>query len=69
MFFGLNVSLELVAGFPLRRPGFDPTSSHVEFVVNEVVLGHAFSEYLVSHANSHSSNCSIVISNPMIDVM
>jgi hypothetical protein len=29
----------LVAGLPPRRPGFDPGSVHVEFVVDKVALG------------------------------
>jgi hypothetical protein len=36
---------QLVVGFPLRRPGFKPGSSHVEFVVDKEALGPAFSEY------------------------
>jgi hypothetical protein len=35
----------LVAGFPPRRPGFDPRSGHVGFVVDKVALGQIFSEY------------------------
>jgi hypothetical protein len=35
----------LVAGFPLWRPGFEPVSGHVEFVVDKVALGQVFSEY------------------------
>jgi hypothetical protein len=35
----------LVAGFPPRRPGFDPRSGHVGFVVDKVALGQVFSEY------------------------
>jgi hypothetical protein len=35
----------LVAGFPPRRPGFDPGSSQVGFVVDKVALGQVFSEY------------------------
>jgi hypothetical protein len=35
----------LVAGFPPRRPGFDPRSDHVGFVVDKVALGQVFSEY------------------------
>jgi hypothetical protein len=31
--------------FPSRRPGFDPTSDHVRFVVDKVALGQVFSEY------------------------
>jgi hypothetical protein len=29
----------LVAGFPLRRPGFEPSSGHMEFVVDKGALG------------------------------
>jgi hypothetical protein len=35
----------LVAGFPPWRPGFDPRSGPVRFVVNKVALGQVFSEY------------------------
>jgi hypothetical protein len=35
----------LVAGFPPRKPGFDPRSGHVGFVVDKVALGQIFSEY------------------------
>jgi hypothetical protein len=35
----------LVASFPQRRPGFEPRSGHVGFVVGKVTLGQAFSEY------------------------
>jgi hypothetical protein len=35
----------LVAGFPPRRPGFKPGSSHVGFVVDKVALGQVFSEH------------------------
>jgi hypothetical protein len=35
----------LVAGFPPRRPGFEPRSGHVGFVVDKVALGQVFSEY------------------------
>jgi hypothetical protein len=35
----------LVAGFPPRRPGFEPGSGHVGFVVDKVALGQVFSEY------------------------
>jgi hypothetical protein len=34
-----------VAGFPPRRPGFDPRSGHVGVVVDKVVLGQNFSKY------------------------
>jgi hypothetical protein len=32
----------LAAGLPPRRPGFDPGSVHVGFVVDKVVLGQVF---------------------------
>jgi hypothetical protein len=35
----------LVAGFPPWRPGFEPKSSLVGFVVDKVALGQVFSEY------------------------
>jgi hypothetical protein len=36
---------QTVAGFPLRRSGFDLKSVHVGCVVNEVARGQVFSEY------------------------
>jgi hypothetical protein len=36
---------QLVADFPPWRPGLDPRSSHVGFVVEKVTLGQVFSEY------------------------
>jgi hypothetical protein len=38
----------LLAGVPLQRPGFDPRSNHVGFVVDIVALGQVFSEYFGS---------------------
>jgi hypothetical protein len=35
----------LVAGFPPRRPKFEPRSGHVGFVVDKVSLGRVSSEY------------------------
>jgi hypothetical protein len=35
----------LVAGFPPRRPGFDPGSGKVGFVVDKVAMGQVFSKY------------------------
>jgi hypothetical protein len=34
-----------VAGFPPQRPGFDPRSGLVGFVLDKVALGQVFSEY------------------------
>jgi hypothetical protein len=35
----------LVSGFPQRKPGFEPRSGDVGFVVNKVALGQVFSDY------------------------
>jgi hypothetical protein len=35
----------LVTGFPTRRPGFDPRSRHVAFVLDKMTLSQVFSEY------------------------
>jgi hypothetical protein len=35
----------LVAGLSSRRPGIDPKSVHVRFVVDGVTLGHVLSHY------------------------
>jgi hypothetical protein len=45
----------LVVEFPPRRPGFDPRSSHVGFVVDKVALGQVFSEYFAfpCHSSFH----------------
>jgi hypothetical protein len=40
-----NVVVVLVAGFPPRRPGFEPGYGQVGFVVDKVALGQVFSEY------------------------
>jgi hypothetical protein len=37
---------QLVAGFALWQPWFDPRSGHMAFMVDEVALGQVFSEYL-----------------------
>jgi hypothetical protein len=50
----------LVAGFPPRRPGLEPRSGHVGFVVDEVALGQVFPSTSVSPANFHSTDCSIL---------
>jgi hypothetical protein len=34
--------MQLVAGFPQRRPGFEPGSGHVGFMVDKVALGVGF---------------------------
>jgi hypothetical protein len=34
-----------LAGFPPWRPGFEPRSGYVGFVVDKVALGQVFSEY------------------------
>jgi hypothetical protein len=42
---GGAIAQVVVAGFPPRRPGFDPGSGQVGFVVDKVALGQVFSEY------------------------
>jgi hypothetical protein len=39
----------LAAGFLQWRPGFEPRSGNVGFVVDKVVLGQVFSEYFGFH--------------------
>jgi hypothetical protein len=46
---------QAVTGFPQKRPGLEPRSGHVGFVVDKVALGQ------VSPANSHSTDCSTFI--------
>jgi hypothetical protein len=45
LLFSVRYELNLVAGFPTRRPGFEPESIHVGFLVEKVALAQAFSEY------------------------
>jgi hypothetical protein len=40
----------LVADFSQRRPGFDPMSGHVGFVVDKVTLGHVSSENFIAQS-------------------
>jgi hypothetical protein len=40
-----NIGRRLVAGFPPRRPGFQPRSGNVLLVVDKVALAQVFSEY------------------------
>jgi hypothetical protein len=50
----------LVAGFPQRRPGFEPRSGHVGFVVDNVALRHwgrFFPSASFSPVNYHSTDC------------
>jgi hypothetical protein len=50
----------LVAGFPPRRPEFQPGYSHVGFVVDKVALGRFSPSISVSLANLHSTNFSTI---------
>jgi hypothetical protein len=43
--FGELLPLLALASIPPRRPGFEPRSGHVGFVVDKVALGHVFFEY------------------------
>jgi hypothetical protein len=52
----------LFAIFPPQRPGFEPGSSHVRFVVDKVEVTQVFfPSTSVSPANSHSTDCSTLI--------
>jgi hypothetical protein len=51
----------LVAGFPPWRPGLEPRSRHVAFVVENVALGQVLYDYYCSHANSYSIDCSTLV--------
>jgi hypothetical protein len=56
---GRAIAKLLVAGFPLRRPGF-ASRQHVGFVVDKEALGQVSPSTSVSSAN-HSINFSIII--------
>jgi hypothetical protein len=45
----------LVAGLSPRRPGFDPGSVHVGFVVDKVALGQVFPRVLRFSCQFHST--------------
>jgi hypothetical protein len=45
----------------LRRPWFEPRSGHVGFVVDKVALNRFSPSITVSPANSHSTDCSTLI--------
>jgi hypothetical protein len=47
----------LVAGFPPLRPGFEPRSGHVGFVVDKVALEQVFSEYKYYVFGYYPSSC------------
>jgi hypothetical protein len=57
----------LVAGFPTRRPGFEPRSGHVGFVVGKWHWGMFFPSTSVSPANSQSTDCfTVIIYQPVL---
>jgi hypothetical protein len=43
---------QAISWLPPRRPGFDPRSGHVRFMVDEVALGQVFSEYFGFHCQT-----------------
>jgi hypothetical protein len=51
----------LVADYAPRRPGFEPRTSRVGFVVDKVTLSSSSSSALVSPVNSHSTDRSTFI--------
>jgi hypothetical protein len=51
----------LVAGISPRRPGFDPRSVHVKFVVDQVALGKVFfSSTSVFSCHFHSTGAPLL---------
>jgi hypothetical protein len=56
-----NPLKRLVAAFPPRRPGFDPGSGQVEFVVDKVAMDGFSPSSSVSLTNLHSAKFSIII--------
>jgi hypothetical protein len=53
----------LVAGLSLRRPGFDPGSVDVGFVVDKVALGQIFPEYFGFPQSISFHRCSVTRKN------
>jgi hypothetical protein len=50
---------QLVVGLPPRRPGFDPSSHHVRFVVDKVAPGRCFfSKYFIFPLSLSFHQCS-----------
>jgi hypothetical protein len=49
----------LAAGLPARRPGFDPGSVHVGFVMDKVALEYVFPEYFGLPPSISFYRCSI----------
>jgi hypothetical protein len=59
--FSLPRKVRAIAQAVSRRlPAFEPGSGHVGFMANKVALGQGFSEYFVSPAKSHSTDCSTI---------
>jgi hypothetical protein len=60
----------LVAGLVSQWLRFEPRPGHVEFVVDKSSTGGGFSPGTsVSHASSHSLNCSIFTNQPIVDAI
>jgi hypothetical protein len=58
---GRAIAQAVVAGFPPRRLGFKPGSSHVGFVVDKVAMGQVFSPSTsVSPVNLYSTSYSTI---------
>jgi hypothetical protein len=70
-------TMPYIAGFPLQRPGFEPGSGQVGFVVDKVVLGQVFSEYFgfpcqssfykILHHHNHPGQVADLPSGPSLD--
>jgi hypothetical protein len=53
----------LVVGLQPRRPGFDPGSVHVGFVMDKVTLGQVFPQYFGFPLSVSFQRCSITSKN------
>jgi hypothetical protein len=54
-------SVRLVAGFPSRRPGFEPGLGHVRFVVDKAELGNVSPSNFVSPAKLSTDYSTLII--------
>jgi hypothetical protein len=59
----------LDAGLPARRPGFDPGSVYVGFVVDKVALGQVFPEYFGLPLSFLFHRCSITRKRAIIIII
>jgi hypothetical protein len=61
--------LYVVTSFPPWRPGFDPRSDHMGFLLNNVTFGRAFSEYFGLPCQFSFHQTLHIHNNPIIDAV